>query len=283
MIPVNELPPMTALARPIGRRHLFRLGGLGVATASVVAACGGTESPGIARVGNAPTTTDLPAGTVNDVVLLRTAASIEYTAIDVYTTFADAGIVPDAAAEAAARFVADHTAHAEAVNGLITELGGEPFTCANPRLAELTIPAILAAINGDEASGKAPSDDPGRDVLNTAYVLEVYAAETYQAFIPMLSLPELRRAAITIGAEEARHSGVLALAITGAPDAYFERVAPENPPAIPVAYVMPSVFGSLAGQSLVIGAEDEVGLRTTIAVDSPAANTFVYEYLSCEA
>lgn len=265
----------------IDRRHFFRLGGLGVATVTVAAACGGTESPGIARVGVAPTTTELPAGAVNDVVLLRTAASIEYTAIDVYNTLLEAGIVPGAAEETVARFVADHTAHAEAVNGVIAELGGEPFTCANPRLMELTVPAILAAINGDEASGKAPSDNAPRDAMNVAFVLETYAAETYQSFIPMLSLPELRGAAIAIGGEEARHSAILAMAITGTPAGYVELEAPAEPPQIPTAYAMPSTFGSLAGQQLVIGAQDEVGQRTTIAIDSPAANTFVYDYQSC--
>jgi rubrerythrin len=267
--------------RGFDRRHFFRIGGLGVATVTVAAACAGAESPGIARVGVAPTTTDLPDGAVSDVVLLRTAASIEYTAIDVYNVLGEAGIVPDTAADAVARFVADHTAHAEAVNAVIEELGGEPFTCANPRLMELTVPAILAAINGDEATGKQPSDDPSRDALNVAFALETYAAETYQAFIPMLSVPELRRAAITIGGDEARHSAILAIAITGRPAGYAEFQAPAAPPQIPVAYAMPTTFGSLAGQQLVIGAEDEVGQRTIVALDSPAANTYVYDYLSC--
>lgn len=274
---VNQLPSQPG----VDRRQFFRLGGLGVATVTVVAACGGTDSPGIARVGVAPTTTDLPTGTVSDVVLLRTAASIEFTAIDVYNTALEAGIVPSGAVETVERFIADHTAHAEAVNALVTELGGEPFTCANPRLAEITVPAILAAIVGDEASGKAPSDDPERDVLNVAYALEVYAAETYQSFIPMLSVPELRKAAISIGNDEARHSAVLALAITGTPAGYFEVEAPAEPPKIPVAYAMPTVFGSLGGQTIVIGAEDEVGLRTSVPLDTPAANTFVYDYQSC--
>ena len=44
MIPVNQQSPATAadrlLDRAIDRRHVFRLGGLSVATAAVVAACG---------------------------------------------------------------------------------------------------------------------------------------------------------------------------------------------------------------------------------------------------
>ncbi|MFN8024376.1 MAG: ferritin-like domain-containing protein [Acidimicrobiales bacterium] len=257
------------------RRQVFRLGGLSVATAAVVAACGGTSS-GVGRVGVAPTTTALPDASVSDIVLLRTAASIEYTAIGVYQAFKSSA--PAAAAETIDRIVADHTAHADAVNQLITDLGGEPWTCGNPRLEDITVPAIAAAINGSDT--KAPSDNVPRDVMNTAFVLETYAAETYQSFIPMLSDPALRQAAMTIGGEEARHAAILAIAITGSPEGYREVTAPDEPPQIPVAYAMPAPFGLLGGQSLVIGAQDEVGQRTTVPVDTPAANTFVYEYMT---
>ncbi len=281
MIPVNQQSPATAadrlLDRAIDRRHVFRLGGLSVATAAVVAACGGSDS-GVGRVGVAPTTTALPDASVSDVVLLRTAASIEYTAIGVYQAFKSSA--PASAAETIDRIVADHTAHADAVTALVTELGGEPWTCGNPRLEELTIPAIAAAILGDDASGKQPSDNVPRDVLNTAFALETYAAETYQAFVPMLSEPALRSAAMGIGGDEARHAAILAIAITGSPEGYLEFEAPAEPPQIPVAYAMPSVYGQLGGQALVIGAQDEVGQRTTVALDSPAANTFVYDYLT---
>lgn len=272
----RQIDRQTAL---VGRRHFLRLGGAGVASAAVLAACGGTDSPGIARVGNAPTITDLPPAVVNDGVLLRTAASIERTVIGLYTTVLDAGLVPDPLVAVAERFRDDHTAHAEALDELTAAAGSEPWLCGNPRIEELVIPVVLSTILGDEATGVPASDDPTRDVLNTAYVFESLAAETYQAFITQLSQPSLRRSAILIGADEARHSSLLALAITGKPAGYLQREAPASPPPIPVAYALPSRFGTLAGLTLVIGAQDENGLRRSIGLETPSLNTFVYDYL----
>jgi len=70
-----------------GRRKLLHTGGLTLSLGAIIAACGedragGTE-PG--RVGNAPDVTPLPAGEVDDVVLLRTAQSLEHSALDAYT------------------------------------------------------------------------------------------------------------------------------------------------------------------------------------------------------
>lgn len=264
----------------VDRRHLFRIGGLSAATAALVAACGGTDSPGIARVGTAPTTTALPDAVVNDGVLLRTAASLERSVINVYSTLLDGGLVPKDLTGAAERFRDDHTAHADALDSLTVEAGGEAFSCGNPRIEELVIPAILATINGDEAAGTAASDDPSRDALNVAHALENLATETYQSFLPMFSVPELRRQAMLIAAQEARHSSLLALAITGRPAGYLELEAPAEPPQIPVAYALPSVFGTLGGITLVIGAQDEVGQRRTFSLDTPSLNTFVYDYIT---
>jgi hypothetical protein len=282
--PVNH-PLHTDLRRAVAgtsidRRNLLRIGGLSAAAAALVAACGGTDSPGIARVGTAPTTTALPDAVVNDGVLLRTAASLERSVIDVYDVFLSEGFLPSSATELTQRFVADHTAHAEALDALTTAAGSEPFTCGNPRIGELVVPTILAAINGDDAAGIAPSDDPTRDALNVAFALESLAAETYQTFVQLLSLPELRREAMVIGGQEARHTSLLALAITGKPAGYLEIEPPAEPPKIPVAYALPSTFGTLAGITLVIGAEDEVGLRRTIALDTPSLNTYVYDYIT---
>jgi len=263
----------------VGRRSFLRLGGAGLAGAALLSACGGTDSPGIARVGTAPTTTALPDAVVNDGVLLRTAASIERSVIGLYDTVLDAGLIPSSLTATASRFRDDHIAHAEALDGLTTALGSEPWLCGNPRIEELLIPAILTAILGDEAAGVAASDDPTRDVLNTAHVFESMATETYQSFVQLLSTPDLRRAAVTIGADEARHSSLLALTITGRPDGYLQLEAPATPPAIPVALALPSRFGTLGGLTLVIGAEDEVGLRRSINIDTPSYNTFVYDFL----
>ncbi len=263
----------------VGRRNLLRIGGLSAAGAALLAACGGTDSPGIARVGSAPVTTKLPDPVVNDGVLLRTAASLERSVINVYSTLLDAGFLSADVAGVAERFRDDHSAHAEALDALTTGLGSKPFTCGNPRIEELVIPAIVAAITGDSSAGISPSDDPTRDALNVAHALENLATETYQSFLTQLSLPELRREAMLIAAQEARHSSLLALAITGRPAGYVQTIVPTEPPAIPEAYALPSVFGTLGGITLVVGAEDEVGLRRTFALETPSLNTFVFDYI----
>ena len=70
----------------VTRRQAFKIGGLTVSFAALVAACGddiqGDSSPG--RVGYAPPITDPPEYVVDDAVLLRTASSLEYSAISVY-------------------------------------------------------------------------------------------------------------------------------------------------------------------------------------------------------
>jgi hypothetical protein len=52
---------------------------------------------------------------------------------------------------------------------------------------------------------------------------------------------------------------------------------PASPPQIPVAYALPSRFGTLAGVPLVVGAADEVGQRRAFSLDTPSLNTFVYD------
>jgi hypothetical protein len=274
----SELPPFS---NPVlGRRRLLRNSGLVLSLGAIVAACGedlsGPTEPG--RVGNAPPPNTLPDAEVNDVVLLRTAQSIEYTAIDVYGAADGLGVLDAATGAVVARFVEDHTRHAEALGGLITAAGGEEFTCANPWLMDRAIMPILGALDG--------SDDLVRDVLHIAHALENLAAATYQDFVGSLTDPELRREAMVIGADENRHAATLAMAITGTPDAYIspavagEEVLPDEA-GFPVPYAITSTFGQLGGRELVVGARSAEGSRFSITLQTPAENSFVYDYMSC--
>jgi rubrerythrin len=285
MIPV-QFDPRTSTS-PVGRRRFFQIGGLSVATATLVAACGGAESNSGARVGVAPERTALPDAVVNDVVLLRTASSLERSAIAVYdAVIGNTDLLAAALQDAAKRFRDDHVAHAELFEQLTTDAGGEPWQCGNPRIDQLVVAPVFAAIQGAKASGTVAevpaSDDPQRDVLNFAHALEDLAAQTYQALVPQFSEPELRRQAMVIGSQEARHSSLLALAITGRTDGYVMLEAPADPPQIPVVYAIPSTFGLQDGTQLVVGAQDEVGQRKTYNLETPSLNTFVYEYLTPE-
>lgn len=290
-------------AQLLGRRRFLHLGGASVATAAVLAACGGTESPGVAKIGNSPTTTKLPNPVVNDIVLLRTASSLEHTAIGVYETVIDnADLLDPAYNDLAKRFRDDHAEHAALMEQLTVEAGGEAWTCGNPRLEELVIPAILQAITGNEAAGIAPSDDPRRDVLNVAQAFESLAGSTYQALMPVLSLPTLRKDAITVASQEVRHAALLSIALTGRPAGYMHpdeitAATGEAPPApatttpqgdgpavvaVPPVYAIPGQFGNLGATQLVLGAPNELGNRTTLNVETPSLNSLVYEYLgSC--
>jgi hypothetical protein len=265
---------------PVDRRSLLRTSGLALSLGALVAACGqdrtGLEEPG--RVGNAPPPPTLPDTTINDVVFLRTAQSIEYLAIDVYGVAAGLGVLDAASTQVVSRFVQDHTNHADALGELIVAADGEPFTCANPWFMERAITPILGAIE--------TSDDVVRDVLSLAHGLEALAGSTYQLFIGLMQDPALRRAAMTIGAEEERHAATLAMAITGTPKGYLspalagEEVLPDDA-GFPIPYAIPSRFGQVTAKDLVLGARDEVGARFTIGLQTPAENSYVYEYMSC--
>ena len=268
----------------VGRRRFLQIGGFSVATASVIAACGGTESGSIARVGLAPTSTLLPDPVVNDVVLLRTAASLEYSAISVYdAVIGNADLLDPSLDEVATRFRDDHAGHAALFDQLTTEAGGVAWGCSNPRIDSLIIAPVIRAITGGPAGDgldeTPPSDDPKRDVLNFAHDLETLAGSTYQDLATLLSLPALRKETMVIGTHEVRHAALLALAITGVPAGIRPPAdLPAEPPVIPVVYAVPTRFGSLGSTQVVVGAADDNGARSTFSLETPSLNTFIYEF-----
>jgi len=107
------------------RRELLRLSGVSIASGLVLAACGKqvglVEDNAITVLGQSPVTTPLADAEVTDAVLLRTAASLEYNAIETYATALDLGVFTGdlrKVAEIAKRLSADHNEHANAVNSL---------------------------------------------------------------------------------------------------------------------------------------------------------------------
>ena len=79
------------------RRELLKISGLSIAGITSLAACGAqsgvVESSNIASAGTVPPTTALGQVVISDTVLLRTAASLEYNAIDTYTQVLDGGLL----------------------------------------------------------------------------------------------------------------------------------------------------------------------------------------------
>jgi rubrerythrin len=270
----------TSSSPRIDRRSVLRAGGITLSLGAILAACGdgrgGLEEPG--RVGTATPGTALPDAPINDLTYLRTAQSLEHTAIDVYETALGLGVLDAATITVVRRFIADHRGHSGALGQLITGLGGQTYTCANPWIMERAIVPILDRIQG--------SDDVVRDLLATAHALESLAGATYQSFTGMLSDPQLRKAAMTIGADEQRHSATLAMAITGTPNGYispavFGEELETTDAGFPIPYAIPSTFGRLGAQELVVGQRDADGARLAIGLQTPAENSYVYDFMNC--
>ncbi|HEY0518009.1 MAG TPA: ferritin-like domain-containing protein, partial [Ilumatobacteraceae bacterium] len=180
-------------AAVMSRRGVLRIGGLSVGAAALAAACGEHARGEIGRVGAVPTTVKLPDAIVTNVTLLRTASSLEYSIINVYSQIVGKSDLLDPKYdEMIQRFMDDHTAQAKALEQLTTAAGGTAWTCSNPKIDDLIInPVITRVTKGTAATANAAaiksSDDPRRDMLNFAHALETLAGESYQSFVPLLS------------------------------------------------------------------------------------------------
>ena len=283
------------------RRALLRAGGV-ASLGALVAACGdrgGDAAPG--RVGQAPVVTDRPTGEVDDLLLLRTAQSLEYTAIAVYERFGEEGLIKGEYAEPFERFVGDHRKHAGILGGLIDDADGEQFECPNPWLMERAVAPILDNILGNEAQDIPESDNPARDATSTALAFENLAGATYQSVVAFLSARPLRAELMRIAAQEVRHASVIAMLRTSTPKAFVSPLvaapveASDETATTPMAedaatasdgtptpYVLTNRFGELGAATLVIGKANEAGTRFTATVETPRENSFIYEEMRCD-
>ena len=261
------------------RRQMLRFGGVGAAGV-VLAACGKQagveESKNITAVGLMPEAAKLPNAEVNDLVLLRTAASLEYNAIETYEAAIGLGVFKGSFAEAgsiARRLLDDHRGHADAINGLVTTLGGTPFTCGNPRLSEVYISPALALITDDA------NENPALDVVVLAHALENLAAQTYQSVVTALSDKALREAAMTIGQEESRHAAILAQALNPGLGGVLPSV--DEATGKPKVATVPGAFGPLTPISVTLGPINAEGARASLILETPSLNAFIYDYVTC--
>lgn len=287
-MPADELHESNALSR----RRLLVTTGLTASLGAVLAACSspGEGAPG--RVGNAPVPTAAPDEPVDDAVLLRTATSLEHTALDVYARITELGVLDEAGAAIVARFVEDHTRNAGGLADLTTQLGGEPFECANPWWAERIVPAMFERMSGNEDVPEGddpiePSDDPARDAMGIAYGIESTLAAMYQEFVVRLHDPALRAESVTLAAQATRHAAAAAIAREGAPAGYVNptilggEVDPSANEGLTPIYAVPANFGSLAPVQITIGPASDAGTRFTLGLQTPAANSYAYASLSC--
>lgn len=178
----------------INRRRFLQIGGVGVLSAAVLAACGKDDKNGAAAA-----TDDKTKGTATDLAILRTASSLEHVAIDVYQKAIDnAGAlgITAAVADVAKLFQSQHRDHAGLFEGATKEAGGTPFTTANPAVMQSLAPRIGAL--------KTESD-----VLMLARDLENVAAATYQSTVGAFDNLAYNAAAMSVGGVEARHAALL--------------------------------------------------------------------------
>ncbi|MEQ1701128.1 MAG: ferritin-like domain-containing protein, partial [Ilumatobacteraceae bacterium] len=145
-----------------------------------------------------PMTTEPMTGAAMDIVLLRTASSVEHLAVAAYQIAIDSGLVTTAAVgDAAKLFQSHHMEHAAFLEAATTAAGGEAFTEANA--------AVLAAL---QPTIDGLMDEQG--VLQLALDLERAAAATYQSAVGTVMDVSLNKALMSVGGVEARHAAVLA-------------------------------------------------------------------------
>jgi rubrerythrin len=262
------------------RRELLKISGLSIAGITFLAACGAqsgvTTSPNIASAGTVPPTTALGEVVITDTVLLRTAASLEYNAIDAYTKVLDGGLLTGDFAslkDAIKRFRDDHIGHAAAINALVVSHGGKAHECANTRVNRLYVDPALKLITAD---GNA---DAARDAVTLAHALENLATQTYQGVVALLVEPSLRGSAMRVGQDEARHAVVLAQVLNPG----YASIGPTTDEVTGKAKVasVPSAYGSLSSIQISIGAPNSEGVKQSLSLETPSLNGLVYDEISC--
>ncbi len=216
------------------RRGFFRIGGLTVAAGALIAACGDPASSAgeVGRVGTGATAPTLLDPIIDNSVLLRTSASIEWSIADAYQRMLDAGhlagtstTLPDLGdqSELVSGFLDQHRKAAESFNALAQEAGGEAWTCGNPRLDSAFIDPIFERVEKgaaatDVAKEIPPSDDPTRDMINLVVTLELLSTATSQALVPQVTEPSFRAEAMRLAARSSRQAALVSLRVN--PGAY---------------------------------------------------------------
>jgi hypothetical protein len=319
---------------PRSRRDALKIGGLTVTLGALVAACGqdreGDDAPG--RVGNAPVPTALPDYLVDDAVLLRTASSLEYTAVNVYEAVLGLGVLAPDAVTLVERLIEDHLEVADVMDELTVAAGGEAWTCPNPwlmeRVVEPTFELILSNVvgvvledtsmvqvlgeqlpiapvvttvqgdltlisstddltAGDEIEFERLDGNAADDVMTFAIALENLATASHQELVAATSSLEARSAHLEAATLEARHSSVLAI-VHGGQDAYISpAVFGEDVPLTERSqfrqFAVNSTFGRTSQIEIKAGPGDLNAVRESVILQTPAANSLVYNELACDA
>lgn len=175
------------------RRRFLAIGGIGVATAAMFAACGSPASED-----GTPDTTARRAGDRGDISILRTASSLEHLAVDVYAKLVASGLITTAAvADAATLFAKHHADHAALFDGKTRDLGSQSFTAPNPVVMRDVVEPALGELR-DEAG-----------VIDLALTVERIAAATYLSAAGTFKDVTLNVAVMSVCGIQSRHIAVL--------------------------------------------------------------------------
>lgn len=264
----------------MNRRDFLRNGGLAASVVAVLAACGETGPTAPGRLGVAAPSQTLPDGTVNDVVLLRTAQSLHHTAIDVHSTALESSDLPAQAVPALQQIIANHVAASDILGEVIARGGGDGFACANPFWTERFVEPAFAAMDG--------SDDPVRDVMNIVSSFEEIIARSHQELVTALTQPDYRSPVLAIGLQCTRQAALLAA--IAHPEALIqpkllgEEAIDTDAAGFTILYVIPEEFGQVGGFTLTVGAIDPVeASRFSVNLQTPSDNSYAFEYLACDS
>ena len=242
---------------------MLRSSGALVATSAVLAACSSAK-PSVARIGESPTTVKLEDLAVTDVVLLRTAMSMETMAAAMLTDSAVTGLASKDAAPVIAAFAADHISHLEDLRVLIAARNGSAYSETNAKLMQAYGQPALDLV----ANGKVEAD-----VLALMHAVETLIAATYQYFVSLTVEPALRADLVRLGGRSSRRSAVSAQLINGGTGGF----APANDKdGVPLVATLPGAFGSLSAVQVALGPVNDTGTRATVLMDTPSLNSLIY-------
>lgn len=259
----DDMNPTDGVETPsVSRRGLLRNGGAAALAGVVLAACADSAPQAVARLGEAPEPQTLDDESVTDLVLLRTAMSVEKLAHEALTSTT---LATGANATVMNGLAEGHERALLALRELVTARDGQPVDSANAR---------LMANWGDEALALvAESDEAATDGLMLAHALQTVVASTYQGFVPKTTEPALRAQMMELAAAASRRAAVIALQVApGAKGFVSEPGADGNPSFSALQYT----FGTLAAVQVQLGKKNDAGLKEVVTMETPSYNSYVW-------
>ena len=127
--------------------------------------------------------------------------------------------------------------------------------------------------------------DVGVDVLAFLTALEDLAAASHQELALTDTYTEARTAHAEAAALAAQHASWLAMRTGGdyvSPEVLGEEAERTELGGLP-SFAIPSVFGLVSQIDFIAGPGDQNGVRPSFALQTPAANSLVYDELTCDA